>query len=110
MATEEKVGPPVLPPQILLYQMATAHYLSHALHLAATLHFGTAVAGPFGSAGNKRHDVIGKVVNTAALLDSSGVTLSVAAFRKLSPPLRRRFKKHTPPVTYIRTEDPRRFR
>jgi hypothetical protein len=50
------------------------------------------------------------VVNTTALLDSSGVTLSVAAFRKLSPPLRRRFKKHTPPVTYIRAEDPRRFR
>ena len=37
MATEEKVVPPVLPPQILLYQMATAHYLSHVLHLAATL-------------------------------------------------------------------------
>jgi hypothetical protein len=36
--------------------------------------------------------------------------VSVAAFRKLSPPLRRRFKKHTPPVTYIRAEDPRRFR
>ncbi len=78
--------------------------------LIAKAHFGTAVAGPFGSAGDKRHDVIGKVVNTAALLDSSGVTLSVAAFRKLSPPLRRRFKKHTPPVTYIRAEDPRRFR
>jgi len=37
MATEEKVAQPVLPPQILLYQMATAHYLSHALHLAVTL-------------------------------------------------------------------------
>ena len=44
------------------------------------------------------------------VLDSAGVTLSVAAFRKLSPPLRRRFRKHTPPVTYIRAEDPRRFR
>jgi len=37
MATEKKVAQPVLPPQILLYQMATAHYLSRALHLAATL-------------------------------------------------------------------------
>jgi len=78
--------------------------------LIAKAHFGTAVAGPFGSVGDKRHDVIGKAVNTAAVLDSAGVTLSVAAFRKLSPPLRRRFKKHTPPVTYIRAEDPRRFR
>ena len=78
--------------------------------LIAKAHFGTAVAGPFGLAGAKQHDVIGKVVNTTALLDSTGVTLSVAAFRKLSPLLRRRFKKHTPPVTYIRAEDPRRFR
>lgn len=78
--------------------------------LIAKAHFGTAVAGPFGSVGDKHHDVIGKAVNTAAVLDSAGVTLSVAAFRKLSPPLRRRFKKHTPPVTYIRAEDPRRFR
>jgi class 3 adenylate cyclase len=78
--------------------------------LIVTVHFGTAVAGPFGLAGAKQHDIIGKVVNTTALLDSAGVTLSVAAFRKLSPLLRRRFKKHTPPVTYIRAEDPRRFR
>ena len=78
--------------------------------LIAKAHFGTAVAGPFGLPGAKHHDVIGKAVNTAAVLDSAGVTLSVAAFRKLSPPLRRRFKKHTPPVTYIRAEDPRRFR
>jgi hypothetical protein len=36
--------------------------------------------------------------------------LTVEAFRKLSPPMRKRFKKHTPTVTYIRTEDPHRFR
>ena len=76
--------------------------------LVAKVHFGTAVAGPFGLAGGKRYDVIGKAVNTAAVLEATGVTLSVAAFRKLSPALRRRFKRHTPPVTYIRAEDPRR--
>jgi hypothetical protein len=37
MASEEKLGPPALPPQILLYQMATGHYLSRALNLAAKL-------------------------------------------------------------------------
>jgi len=37
MATEEKVVPPVLPPQILLYQMATAHSLPPALRVVATL-------------------------------------------------------------------------
>ena len=78
--------------------------------LIAKAHFGSAVAGPFGLAGDKRHDVIGKAVNIAALLDSTGVTLSVAAFRRLGPELRRRFKKHTPPITYIRLEDSRRVR
>ena len=41
------------------------------------------------------------------MLDATGVTLTVNAFRKLGPALRRRFKKHTPPVTYIRLEDRR---
>jgi len=49
-------------------------------------------------------------VNTTATLEGSGVTLSVSAFRKLGPELRRRFRKHTPPITYIRLEDPRRVR
>jgi class 3 adenylate cyclase len=78
--------------------------------LAAKAHFGPAIAGPFGLTDDKRYDVLGKTVNTAAMLDSTGVTLSVPAFRKLSPALRRRFKKHTSPVIYIRNEDPRRFR
>jgi class 3 adenylate cyclase len=78
--------------------------------LSAKVHFGAAIAGPFGVSGEKRFDIIGKAVNTAAMLDAPGVTLSVEAFRKLGRELRTRFKKHTPPVTYIRAEDPRRFR
>src|SRR5262245_48044197 len=70
--------------------------------LVVKAHFGTAVAGPFGPPDTRHHDVIGKAVNTAVTLDATGVTLSVSAFRKLGPVLRRRFKKHTPPVTYIR--------
>jgi len=76
--------------------------------LTVKAHFGAAVAGPFGAAGAKRFDVIGKAVNTAATLEGAGVTLSVPAFRKLGPELRRRFRKHTPPIAYIRHEDPRR--
>ena len=78
--------------------------------LTAKAHFGPVIAGPMGAPGDKRFDVLGRAVNTAATLDGSGVTLSVAAFRKLSPPLRRRFKKHTSSVVYIRAEDSRRFR
>jgi class 3 adenylate cyclase len=69
-------------------------------------HFGTVVAGPYAG----RFDVLGKNVNAAAMLDSTGVALSVEAFRKLSPERRKRFKKHTAPVTYIRLEDPHRLR
>jgi adenylate cyclase len=73
-------------------------------------HVGTAIAGPYGPPDDLRFDVIGKAVNTAAMLDASGVALSVEAFRKLSPATRQRFKKHTWPVTYIRVEDPHKFR
>jgi class 3 adenylate cyclase len=78
--------------------------------LVVKAHFGSVIAGPFGAAGDKRADVIGKAVNVAAMLDSTGVTLSVEAFRKLGPDVRARFKKHTPPITYIRLQDPRRSR
>jgi hypothetical protein len=44
------------------------------------------------------------------MLDATGVALSAEAFRQLGPELRKRFKKHTPTITYIRTEDPHRFR
>jgi len=74
------------------------------------VHFGSVVAGPFGAAGDKRFDLLGKTVNTTAMLTGSGVTLSVEAFRRLGPELRRRFKKHSAPITYIRAEDPRRSR
>lgn len=77
-------------------------------HLTAMVHYGTVVAGPFGAQGDKRYDVIGRAVNTTAKLESAGVTLSVEAFRKLGSDMRTRFKKHTPPITYIRAEDPHR--
>lgn len=69
--------------------------------LIVKVHFGTAVAGPFGPREYGRFDVIGAAVNQAATLPSRGMALSVAAFRRLSPAARRRFKKHTPPITYI---------
>ncbi len=73
--------------------------------MQAKVHFGTVVAGPFGAAGAKRFDVIGKAVNTAARLESSGVTLSAAAFRKLNPEMRKQFRKSSPPITYIRMNE-----
>jgi adenylate cyclase len=74
--------------------------------LTIKIHVGDVVVGPF----NGTLDVIGREVNAAAMLDSTGVALSVPAFRALGPELRTHFRKHTPPVTYIRHEDPRRFR
>jgi class 3 adenylate cyclase len=76
--------------------------------LMVKAHFGTAMTGAFGPPGAEHFDVIGRAVGTAATLEGTGVTLSVSAFRQLGPELRQRFKKHTPPVTYIRSEDPHR--
>lgn len=73
-------------------------------------HVGPVIAGPYGPPTDRRFDILGKTVNTAAMLETTGVALSVEAFRKLSPATRQRFKKHTWPVTYIRVEDPHRFR
>jgi adenylate cyclase len=77
--------------------------------LNAKVHFGEVVTGQFGGPGRKRYDVLGREVNVAAMLQAgSGITLSHEAFRRLSPDLRRGFKKHTPAVTYYR-RDPRPF-
>jgi class 3 adenylate cyclase len=84
--------------------------LGWASRLVVKVDFGPVVAGPFGAPGKARFDVLGKTVNRAAMLEASGVGLTVAAFRKLGPELRARFKKHTPPVTYIRVADPHRRR
>lgn len=69
------------------------------------VHFGPLVVGPFGLDGHTRFDGIGSAINQTFRMESSAFALSTAAFRKLSPDSRKRFKKHTPPITYIRTED-----
>jgi adenylate cyclase len=76
--------------------------------LGIKVHFGPVIAGMFGVASQKRYDVLGKTVNVTVRLQASGFALSVEAFRQLGPDVRTRFKKHTPPVTYIRVEDPHR--
>jgi class 3 adenylate cyclase len=73
--------------------------------LVVRVHVGDVVAGPFGSAGN--FDVIGHAVMTAARLEARTVSLSQAAFRVLSPETRVLLKKHTPPVVYVPSGDPR---
>ena len=72
--------------------------------LMMKIHAGTVVAGSFGGRGEKRFDVIGKEVNACARLPTAGLSLSVAAFRKLSAKGRRAFKKHAPPVVYFPTD------
>ena len=79
--------------------------------LVVKVHFGPVAAGEFGVGPDRRYDVLGKTVNVAARLEASnGVALSAEAFKRLGPEARRRFKKHTPPITYIRQEDAHRPR
>ncbi len=70
-------------------------------------HSGTVIAGPFGGHGDgqERFDIIGSEVNVAARLQTRSFAISPQVFRLLSPAGRRRFKKHTPPITYIPVED-----
>lgn len=72
--------------------------------MVVKIHFGDAAFGPFGADG--RLDVYGDTVNTAATLASRNFSMSAQAFRKLDAAGRKLFKKHTPPITYIPTEDP----
>jgi class 3 adenylate cyclase len=67
-------------------------------------HFGPVAAGPLGPKGDKRFDILGETVNTAARIPSQGFAMSAQVFRKLKPETRKGFKKHTPPVTYIPLE------
>jgi len=76
--------------------------------LIVRVHFGTVVAGPLGGGVHPRFDILVREVNIAARLESTGVALSVEAFRQLGPEVRQRFKKHTPPITYIRIDEPHR--
>jgi adenylate cyclase len=65
------------------------------------LHVGPVAVGLVGAPGDERLDVYGNTVNVAAVLESHGLAMTAAVFRRLSPRTRARFKKYTPPVTYI---------
>ncbi|KAF0243136.1 MAG: adenylate [Planctomycetota bacterium] len=73
--------------------------------LVVKAHFGRAVAGPFGE--NGRFDVIGNEVNIAATLPARTIAISPEAFRCLGEAERKGWKKHTPQVVYIPSDDPR---
>jgi adenylate cyclase len=71
-------------------------------------HFGPVVCARVGSRKDKRLDIFGDTVNTAATMSSHGIALSPQAFRMLDAATRKLFKKHTPPVTYIPVDEPHR--
>jgi class 3 adenylate cyclase len=71
-------------------------------------HFGPVCCGAVGTRDDKRFDVFGLAVNTAALLPSTGLALTPQVFRRLAPETRRYFKKCTPPTIYISIDDDRR--
>lgn len=73
--------------------------------LVVKAHFGEAIAGPFGD--DERFDLLGSEVNIAATLPSRTIALSPEAFRCLSTDDRQAWKKHTPQVVYIPSDDPR---
>lgn len=67
--------------------------LGWTCRLVIKAHYGPVVSGPFGAAGGKRFDVLGKNVNAAARLAGGGVAFSPEALRRLTPAQRKRVKK-----------------
>jgi len=68
-------------------------------------HFGPVICGTIGTKREKRFDLFGETVMTAAVLKSNGFAITTQLFRKLNSDTRKMFKKHTPPVTYIPVEE-----
>jgi len=73
--------------------------------LLCRMHFGEVIAGEFGP--NRTYDVIGSEVFVAFTLPARTISVSAEAFRKLGDEARTLLKKHTEPVVYIPTGDPR---
>lgn len=71
-------------------------------------HFGEAILSRLGPGPRPPFDIIGRAVNTAAMLPSHGVAITPEAFRRLTPETRRSFKKHTPALRYIPVEEKHR--
>ena len=74
-------------------------------HHLVKVHLGPVVAGPIGTPGAERLDIYGKTVNLCVTMESDGWAMSPQVFRALDTETRTKFKKHTPPVTYIRVAD-----
>jgi class 3 adenylate cyclase len=75
--------------------------------LRVSAHFGPVMCGPIGARADKRFDVSGVTVMTAARLKTHSFALTPQAFRRLTPEARKLFKKHTPPIRYIPLESRR---
>jgi len=73
--------------------------------LLCRMHAADVVAGEFGPA--RSFDTIGKDMFVLFKLPARTVSVSVEAFRRLGPDARALLKKHSEPVVYIPTGDPR---
>jgi class 3 adenylate cyclase len=85
-------------------------YLANAgfhTRVVIKLNAGIVAVDLVGAPGREALDVLGKEVNIAASLASSGFSVTPALFRRLAPATRTYFRKHTPPVSYIGVSDQR---
>ena len=71
------------------------------------LHVGPVAVGRVGAPGEEVLDLYGKTVNVAATMASTGLAMTPAVFRRLAADTRKLFKKHTPPIIYIDSDDSR---
>jgi class 3 adenylate cyclase len=75
--------------------------------VAMKVNVGVVAVDVLGPSGRETLDVLGKEVNVAASLASTGFCVTPALFRRLAPATRSYFRKHTPPISYIGVSDQR---
>ena len=73
--------------------------------MVCRFHHADVMAGEFGP--DRGVDIMGGAVFTTFRLPARTISVSVEAFRSLSPDTRRLLRKHTEPVVYIPVGDPR---
>jgi class 3 adenylate cyclase len=65
------------------------------------IHAGSVMLGPLGTELDKRLDIVGRTVNAAACLPSSGFAMSESVFAKLKPQTKKLFTKRSLEVTFV---------
>jgi len=94
---------------LVLREQLIARFAPRGIGVTVTVHVGEVVVArmkPFATV-----DIFGEAVNIAFTMDRRAnrgrLVISPQAFRRLSPQMRTRFHRYTPPIAYVAQDPPR---